>query len=46
MFPSGDYKLIFYINKDPDTIILTINMMGTVKSDLKETFGWKQWNKE
>lgn len=45
MFPTGNYKLIFYFNLDPNTVFLTINMMGTVTSDLKETFGWKQENK-
>lgn len=39
MFPTGNYKLIFYFNVDPKTIFLTINAMGTLTSELRDTFG-------
>lgn len=39
VFPSGDYKCIYYISDVNDNILATIFTVGSLNSTNKDTFG-------
>lgn len=39
MFPTGEYKTIFYLTDRKEDEIAVVNIIGDVNSPLKESFG-------